>query len=111
MLRVRLDSPCEAHAVLSLSPASSTHDRNRTVFPLPAGAEMIVTRPASASRANNRPRATIPAFAAGEAGAPAVCDRAARPTGLPIIAPAPVSHAATNARDSRQPETRTATSR
>jgi hypothetical protein len=55
--------------VLSARPAAPIHDRSKNVFPLPAGADTWVTRPARPSRSNNPRRDTIPSLTAGT-GAP-----------------------------------------
>ena len=44
--------------MLSAAPASTIHDRNNEVFPLPAGADTTVTRPARLSRSNRPLRRT-----------------------------------------------------
>ena len=60
----------DTQAVLSLSRASAIHDRSRNVLPLPAGAETMTTRAASASRWTSSPRLTMPPLTAA-------CDRSA----------------------------------
>jgi hypothetical protein len=42
------------HAARPARPASAIHDRSRSVFPLPAGADTSVTRPAVPSRPEQR---------------------------------------------------------
>jgi hypothetical protein len=72
--------PCTGtHAVLSARPAAAIHDRSKNVFPLPAGADIWVTRPAPPSRSNSTRRETTPPLTAGAARAPAVPDRAIGP--------------------------------
>jgi hypothetical protein len=46
----RSSRPTDTHAVLSASRASAIQDRSKDVFPLPAGADIWVTRPACKSR-------------------------------------------------------------
>jgi hypothetical protein len=50
----------ETHAAASASPASQIQERTRTVFPLPAGADIATTRAARWSRSNSARRKTIP---------------------------------------------------
>src|SRR5207245_8256146 len=74
------------HAALPAVPAGLIHDRSRTVFPLPGGADTTVTRADAPSRSNSLGRETIPP-APGPATPPATAaDPAADPMG-PIIAP------------------------
>ena len=55
--------PCSALA----RPAAPIQDRSKNVFPLPAGADTWVTRPARPSSSNNALRDTIPPLTAGRA--------------------------------------------
>src|SRR5262249_1959861 len=74
------------HAALPAAPAWLIHDRSRTVFPLPGGADTTVTRADVPSRSNSLGRETIPP-APGPATPPAtVSDPTAGPMS-PIIAP------------------------
>jgi hypothetical protein len=52
-------------ATLSARPAPRIQDRSRTVFPLPAGADIWTTRSASRSRRSSGGRATIPFLSSG----------------------------------------------
>src|SRR5690606_41195202 len=51
---------------LPISSGFAIHERSRNVFPLPAGAEISVTRAAPSSRSKSAGRATTPPLAAAE---------------------------------------------
>ncbi len=69
--------PCTGtHAAREARPVSPIHERSKNVFPLPAGADIRVTRAAPASRAERARRETIPPWTAGTTTA-AAGDRAA----------------------------------
>jgi hypothetical protein len=55
----------DAHGVRSSRLAASIHDRSKNAFPLPAGVEAGVMRPARPSRLNNAQRDTIPSLTTG----------------------------------------------
>jgi hypothetical protein len=48
------------HAAQGARPVSPSHERSKNVFPLPADADIRVTRAAPASRAERARRETIP---------------------------------------------------
>jgi hypothetical protein len=52
--------PTGTHAALSARSASPVHDRSKTVFPLPGGADTTVTRADASSRPNSPGRDTTP---------------------------------------------------
>ena len=59
-LRSRSCRPTGTHAALSARSASPAHDRSKTVFPLPGGADATVTRADASSRLNSPGRDTTP---------------------------------------------------
>ena len=60
LLRSRSCRPTGTHAALSARSASRAHDRSKTVFPLPGGADATVTRADASSRLNSPGRDTTP---------------------------------------------------
>ena len=68
-------------------PPRPIQERSRTVFPLPAGADTSVTRPAPASSPNSPGRKTTPSRTTGAAAAPAAPDRSAGPTAPSLAGP------------------------
>ena len=83
-------SPCTGtHAASPARFASAIQEASRSVFPLPAGADTSVTRPAPSSRAKSPGRETSPSRTAGAAGALVLPDRSAGPTTPSLTRPVP----------------------
>jgi hypothetical protein len=70
--------PCiGTHAMPRARPTASIHDFSKTVFPLPGGADILVTRAVPPSRPNSVWRGTISPRIEGATGALAAWDRVA----------------------------------
>ena len=71
----RCSGPTATQAARSARPESSIQERSKIVFPLPAGAERLTTRPASPSRSKSSRRETMPRRTAGATGPSVESDR------------------------------------